>query len=883
MLRAVGLEASNSTISSPELNWMKVTKGRRSSKPIGRSSNWGGKLNSQSPRRVGDFSSSDSDKLFHISSEADTPDKVGQIPIKKRRHLLATPTQSEEIKLISNHNHQPSGNLSSTSYPIHQLAALKFCNGVRDGISDDDMLAEIAKGMSYYNSDDFSGIALLAAAACSNVMDGDFGTGKGPKDQLEKDKTPESESPDSLKTPLAIPHGLDEDDNQPKEHSIPVSPKVDRLYWDLNAPMDSWGQPLDDQSITKNTQNDIKIKEKGNQFEMNDFGEGKTVPEISDSNLRKNTELSEASDKDSTVRASRTLTSQAVPTVVADVSLPSTTCEDLSSVNNKDIGQPMMIGSLFIENCHKSDISHVDHGKMLGGKEMNSFRAGYDSPFEDGELRGSGLCRWEDNGIYGEDAFAVDYDSDGNGMCDHHGSEVLEGGGSEEGSQGCSEKRLSSLSGGVVESDFSRSVENLKVQTRRFDSRTEGNYARKSRALGLRWSYNEDIGFRTDREKLHLRTEGPMYLDSKDRKNSTLLDHRRPHRHERDFTSEKCARRYRSGFHPRDRSPGDGHLVGNTWDSRNRFLSSYHHAPEDQGHPRRRTFAADVTERLSRMDSRDQRFYSSKCTERRPPGFRRRLVVDGDDCYRGPRRMGPVRSGSDSYYCSQKSSRGDFKRHAGNFSLPSDNGVLSVKMQKCYSRKSRSRSRSSSPQAWRYRKQRDWNPPSMKHCMSGRSPDPKRMRDIPFKKSYVRGGEYGERFVSPPRRHFSPNRKFKWTDNQHFVGKHGRSPVREMSRSERFDGYGSTWDHQFKSNGNFRQARRVSVMGGGGMRRGSSVRRSVDIVEKMGKGHDDVDENLETADEEKDVRCSDQRDSPQGTTARDNDSNNNRKSLIMQH
>ncbi|CAH9069885.1 unnamed protein product [Cuscuta europaea] len=874
MLRAVSLEASNSTISSPELNWMKVTKGRRSSKPIGRSSNWGGKLNSQSPRRVGDFSSSDSDKLFHISSEADTPDKVGQIPLKKRRHLLATPTQSEEIKLISNRNHQPSGNLSSTSYPIHQLAALKFCNGIRDGISDDDMLTEIAEGISYYNSDDFSGIALLAAAACSNVMDGDFGTGKEPKDQLGKDKTPESERPDSLKTPLAIPHGLDEDDNQPKEHIIHVSPKVDRLYWDLNAPMDSWGQPLDDQFITKNT------KEKGNQLEINDFGEGKIVPEISDFNLKKNIEPSEASDKDSTylrdhlsnksVCASRTLTSQAVPTVVADVSLPSTKCEDLSSVNNKDIGQSMMIGSLFIENCHKSDISHADRGKMLGGKEMNSFRAGYDSPFEDGELRGSGLCRWEGNGIYGEDAFAVDYDSDGNGMYDHHGSEVLEGGGSEEGSQGCSEKRLSSLSGGVVESDFSRSVENLKVQTRRFDSKTEGNYARKSHSLGLRWSYNEDIGFRTDREKLHPRTEGPMYLDSKDRKDSILLDHRRPHRHEREFTSEKCVRKYRSGFHQRDRSPGDGHLVGNTWDSRNRFLSSYHHAPEDRGYPRRRTFAADVTERLSRMDSRDQRFYSSKCTERRPPGFRQRLVVDGDDCYRGPRRMGPVRSGSDSYYCSQKSSRGDFKGHAGNFPLPSDNGVLSVGMRQCYSRKSRSRSRSSSPQAWRYRQQRDWNPPSMKRCMSGRSPDPKKMRVIPsFKKSYVRGGEYGgERFASPPRRHFSPNRKYKWTDDQQFVGKHGRSPVREMSRSERFDGYGSTWDRQFKSNGYFRQAKRVSVMGGSGMRRGSSVRRPVDIV----------NEKFETADEEKDVGCSDQMDAPQGTTTGDNGSN---KSIII--
>lgn len=66
MLSTVRLEVSNSI--NPELNWKKVTKGRRSRKPTGRSLNWGGKLKNQSPKRVGDFSGFDSDKVLFSTS-----------------------------------------------------------------------------------------------------------------------------------------------------------------------------------------------------------------------------------------------------------------------------------------------------------------------------------------------------------------------------------------------------------------------------------------------------------------------------------------------------------------------------------------------------------------------------------------------------------------------------------------------------------------------------------------------------------------------------------------------------------------------------------------------------------------------------------------------
>lgn len=63
MQGSVGLEVMNST--NPEVNWKTVTKGRRSRKSAARSFNAISKAgNSISPNRVGDFSGSDSDKVF---------------------------------------------------------------------------------------------------------------------------------------------------------------------------------------------------------------------------------------------------------------------------------------------------------------------------------------------------------------------------------------------------------------------------------------------------------------------------------------------------------------------------------------------------------------------------------------------------------------------------------------------------------------------------------------------------------------------------------------------------------------------------------------------------------------------------------------------------
>lgn len=887
MVSPVGLEASNSI--SPELKWKKVTKGRRSRKPIGRSSNWGGKLKNQSPRRVGDFSGSDSDKLVEILNEQSAPDKAERIPIKKRRHLLDTTIQEHD--LISDDNHPP-GHLSSSSYSNHQAVALKLCNSISDGILDVEC-TKLQTGQSYYNTEDFSGIALLAAAACSNGVDDDVGTENDSRNQSGKDMIHKSECSDFLQKNSAIVQGLDEDNSKLGEIIRSVSPKVDRLYWDLNIPIDSWGQPHDDQATTGNAQNGGEIGHNENHIVSN-FTEDRIIPETSDlDNLKKIVEPFATSNEDisspgnnlsnGSVHASSTLISQGQPNVAvfysasdeANISHHLSNCEALSSsVNDTNIGRSVKTESFFGDS-HKSDISHEYRGPNICGVNMKGFRAGYDSPFEDGELRGSALCCWEENEVYGEDG-CVDYDSNGNGMHDQHGSEVYEGG-SEDRSQGCSEKRLS-LNGGFVEADFSRgprSLKNMRVQTRRFDSSMGGNYVRKGKVFGYRRSYNEDFGLRPDRAKLQAHTEEPMYVDAKDRKDCILFHprqrphslgssySRRPEREfspERDFTPEKFMGRYRSAFLERNMNPGDGHWEGN-WDSRNRYPSTtYQHIPD--GH-RRRTFAANVNERFDRMDSHDQRNYSSNYIERRPHGFKRRVSIEGggDDWYDSPRRMDPARIGrSGSYY--SRGGRGGFVGHRGYFPLPDDDDGPPNVMRRRYFRKSRSRSRSStprsgrcfrgrggnfslpddgdesppigarrryfrksrsrsksssSPRVWHYTP-RDWNPPGRRGRPSGRFPD-RRMRGVsPFKKAndnYVEEDEYGrEGFVSPPRRRFSPERRSRWTDGgQRFVGSRGRTPVKEtVRRNQRFDSFGSS-DRFKSSNDHFRRTRRFPSTG----------------------------------------------------------------------
>nr|GMD53804.1 uncharacterized protein LOC109189023 isoform X4 [Ipomoea batatas] len=305
MVNTAGLE-SNSSV--PGLSWKVVTKGRRSRKPNSRSLNRDVNLLNRSPKRVGDISFSDSDKFGEAITREEISDKVEYIPIKKRRHLLQlsspsqvpsgyceespspeslrTPTQSEELVGQTNSDSY----LTQQSQSCDGLVTSKFRDDVKDEVMD--VKSTEVSNEEYYNTGDFSGIALLAAAACSDGIDYNSGSVEGSSDikaTSSQQNFGASTSPFPLKPNLSVNNSMDSAEGDmppdtkvecasaPKKTPITsqdlseraedaelikrsISPKIDRLHWDLNTSMDSWEQPHDD-TVGRNVLNNVICNE----------------------------------------------------------------------------------------------------------------------------------------------------------------------------------------------------------------------------------------------------------------------------------------------------------------------------------------------------------------------------------------------------------------------------------------------------------------------------------------------------------------------------------------------------------------------------------------------------------------------------------------------
>lgn len=212
-------------------------------------------------------------------------DRIEYVPIKKRRHLLRspsppprtfsdghessspqflTPSQSEDVE-------RSSAQHSSGSYSNRQECAGVGCI-TGDGVLSDKFSGEL------YSAVDFSGIALLAAAACSNNMDDDSDYVKG--DVLEVSSALEvsnmSTSPFlcgenisclvsqgqlgndlplvehkncSSAVDCSVPACHSSDEKEVYTVGKSVSSKVDRRHWDLNTVMEAWEEPQDDVAV----------------------------------------------------------------------------------------------------------------------------------------------------------------------------------------------------------------------------------------------------------------------------------------------------------------------------------------------------------------------------------------------------------------------------------------------------------------------------------------------------------------------------------------------------------------------------------------------------------------------------------------------------------
>lgn len=501
---------------------------------------------------------------------------------------------------------------------------------------------------------------------------------------------------------------------------------------------------------------------------------------------------------------------------------------------------------LALDGRRNSDVSQDNHVDMVNGDDLTGFQEGYDSPYEDGELRGSFLYSWEDNEMENE---CVDYESDGrNGdgsdAADYLGSEIVEGG--SEGSNG-SRRSLSLKMSAEGKSKSGPVKHSLKKHVVKDESDNNEIAGKGSNAgsgstveqcvempmeendgmkrlelldhkntVNVRVTHIDEYASKAVKGKLQSRIEGRSSADATDGKDVFFIQQSRSRRFagsyprpERDISPDRYLGRYRSA------APGerDGVHQWTSWGSRRRYTTNYQ-GGEGRNNTRPRSKTGESANKIDGVDYHEPRqtSYLSKGLHR---PLMRRSPVERDDYFGVGRRI-PLTRGVGNYR-----SRGHYSQRPGrdfveDFEPMPDDAGASVRMPRYLSRRersfspgsgrqthmtlprrrSRSRSRTRSPpRAW----QNSHRERILGARRLSRSPDfrsearMERMR-LPFTKPTF-ASDYGEGYISPSRGRFSPQRNCRWVEDRNFADNHirrRRSPVRVFRRTQRFDGVGSS-------------------------------------------------------------------------------------------
>ncbi|KAF8380186.1 hypothetical protein HHK36_027668 [Tetracentron sinense] len=320
MQSTVGLGLTS--LVNSDLTWKTGSKGnrrasRRARKRVTRSFIGSGELIDKDPKRVEDMPVSESEKLGVTILGRRFSDKVEPVPIKKRRLLFRSPSPPpripspcpEETEWLINSQLASS---QKESYPNsiakQQLKAIDAAVVTKSGQVDAEKnLEEINEKLD--DNEDFSGISILAAAACSNSMGGvgnhvkkssvveESSAQEGYPEVLANNEScsvakglskehlldcaeisnegtyscisaiPVEETTASLVTAKSspkdlaygnniegpffpdksavVPQSLSSSKDDGTARRIESSLRDDRSYWDLNIVMDSWERPCD--------------------------------------------------------------------------------------------------------------------------------------------------------------------------------------------------------------------------------------------------------------------------------------------------------------------------------------------------------------------------------------------------------------------------------------------------------------------------------------------------------------------------------------------------------------------------------------------------------------------------------------------------------------
>ncbi|WRX18409.1 hypothetical protein QQP08_010896 [Theobroma cacao] len=468
-----------------------------------------------------------------------------------------------------------------------------------------------------------------------------------------------------------------------------------------------------------------------------------------------------------------------------------------------------------LDKANLNDLSNESHDSAVSQDKVltvgigthSEVQAGYDSQFEDGELRESDVHCWEE-------AEQVDYDTE----FEEERSFGLE---AESGEKKLQAERGSSpdVTGNFKYCETGDALRENSVSLKMRTVEVSDGETKKTDCLD--GSNVRDYDFKVTKRELLSRVEGSLSSDAVHRSRSDNFDGSFP-RAEREAGSDKFMGRDRSASHMRGRSPVGGHYFNPSasyWDSK-RQNSPIYHGPYNFGRPRPKSVvesrgypmatdqASSEATGVARPDNRINRQYVGSSNGLYRPLFRRRSPVERDDSYGMHTRMATVRDTSPD--------RTRFRRYPQGFSrgirdeylrhIPDDGTEYFSRMPHRLGRrersisphgrphytlpykKTRSRSRSRSPIGWLL--PRDRNEGSRRRS---RSPDFRsdarvdRVR-LPFPKRFA--ADYGEEFISPPRSRISPQRNSRMFEDRnagldHFRGR--KSPMRMFRQGQRLD------------------------------------------------------------------------------------------------
>ncbi|KAM7274210.1 hypothetical protein ACFE04_028874 [Oxalis oulophora] len=244
MMSTVGLDLTN--FLTPELTWKKGLKGNRSTRRRSKRPSWnmavgGLEPANQNGETMDEKSVSESEKLGVAVLGRRFGNMIEHVPLKKRVTMFQSPsppppqTPSPQTEVSEQQQSHPNS-------PDKKLLL---------GTNFDGKTSEVSKEKTGF-FEDFSGIEMLATAACEDTLiadicrseDGQSLQGNDPAESLLPLKNTEVKievSPvqdNSIGLSDTSMHGEDE-----KNVDESATPRDNRLHWDLNVPMDAWEQP----------------------------------------------------------------------------------------------------------------------------------------------------------------------------------------------------------------------------------------------------------------------------------------------------------------------------------------------------------------------------------------------------------------------------------------------------------------------------------------------------------------------------------------------------------------------------------------------------------------------------------------------------------------